>query len=279
MEDSLVKKFQEALVASNKVLILLPKDPDVDSVASGLALYLSLSKYGKQVAIACLSPMLVEFNELVGVDRVTTELGNKNLVITISDYPAVNIERVSYNIENGQFRLVVIPKPGYNSPDASQVAAISTGLGAETVLLVGVTDEEQLGDEVARAELYKSARAIFVIGRAIPNPNLTRRPGVSEVVDPSASSVSEVLAFLITNGNLPLDEDSATNLLRGITAATRNFTNRVRPETFELVARLMRMRNSTPQAASEGQANVEQEDEKPPEDWLAPKVYKGSTLP
>ena len=56
-----------------------------------------------------------------------------------------------------------------------------------------------------------------------------------------ASCLSEVVAFLIREGNFTLDNDIATNLLAGIEKASGNFsTNEVTANTFEVVAYLMK---------------------------------------
>ena len=68
-------RFQDTISRSNSVLIVLPQSPDLDTVAAGLSIYLALSSYGKTSSVFCPSDMLVEFNRLVGVDKVSRELG------------------------------------------------------------------------------------------------------------------------------------------------------------------------------------------------------------
>ena len=128
--------------SSQSILILLPTKPYFDQVAGGLTLFLSL-KTSKQVAISCPSEMLVEFNRLVGVDKVTSEFGNKNLVIKFTNYKASGIERVSYDIENGEFKLSVIPKPGVIPPNQDQVSMGYAGLSADVVILIGGANYSQ----------------------------------------------------------------------------------------------------------------------------------------
>ncbi len=94
MNDS----FSSLVDSATSVLIILPSKPYFDQVAGGLALYLSLREK-KETAITSVTPMTVEFNRLVGVNKVANELGNKNLTIKFIDYRANDIERVSYDIE------------------------------------------------------------------------------------------------------------------------------------------------------------------------------------
>ena len=103
LNDKMDNSFKSLLEEAKSILILLPLRPFFDQVAGGLGLYLALRE-SKEAAISSPSEMVVEFNRLVGVNKVTNELGNKNLVIKFSDYQATGIERVSYDIENGEFR-------------------------------------------------------------------------------------------------------------------------------------------------------------------------------
>ena len=116
MENS----FKSVIDASKSILILLPTKPYFDQVAGGLGLYLSL-RQSKDVLVFSPTPMTVEFNRLIGVNKVTAEMGNKNLIIRFTDYKANDIERVSYDIEDGQFRLTVIPRQRITPPTKDRI--------------------------------------------------------------------------------------------------------------------------------------------------------------
>src|SRR3990167_10506820 len=96
--------FSSLVDSASSVLILLPNKPYFDQVAAGLSLYLSLADR-KSATISCPSPMMVGFNRLIGVNKIVEEIGNKNLMIKFAGYDANNIEKVSYDIENGEFKL------------------------------------------------------------------------------------------------------------------------------------------------------------------------------
>ena len=76
MENS----FKSIIDGSKSILIMLPTKPFFDQVASGLGLYLSL-RDKKDVQVYSTTPMTVEFNRLIGVNKISQELGNKNLII------------------------------------------------------------------------------------------------------------------------------------------------------------------------------------------------------
>ena len=79
MENS----FKTLIDSAQEILILLPSKPFLDQVAGALSLYLSLSESGKSVSISCPAPMVTEYSRLIGVDKVGSDLGSKNLVINL----------------------------------------------------------------------------------------------------------------------------------------------------------------------------------------------------
>ncbi|OGH41453.1 MAG: hypothetical protein A3H79_02090 [Candidatus Levybacteria bacterium RIFCSPLOWO2_02_FULL_36_8b] len=131
----------------------------------------------------------------------------------------------------------------------------------------------------------------------------------------NASSVCELMANLISSLSLKMDIDIASNLLTGIIAATDNFqstaTSALAFETAALLLKKGAVRSAKslkkqdgikgdsfftptpqPKTPSFPKATIGTEEKKPsfaramegqvdennpPDDWLAPKIYKGST--
>lgn len=269
--------FSSLINSATSILILLPSKPYFDQVAAGLALYLAL-KDKKETSISSSTPMIVEFNRLVGVDKITQELGSKNLTIKFSDYQANDIERVSYDIENGEFKLTVIPKPGFPSPKKEQVAINYSGVSADTVILIGGGNESHF-PQLASKDLL-GAKLVHIGTRALP---ISGREVIS--LARPASSASELVATLIKESGLALDSDIATNLLMGIEEATKSFQSpETTAETFETVAGLIKaggQRVGKTPVQENPVAVAVKEPEMPkeaPKDWLEPKVYKGTSI-
>jgi len=219
------------------ILILLPTDPVFDEVAAGLALYLSLTQSKKEVTVACPSPMLVEFNRLVGVNRISTDVGSKNLIIRFKGYQPENIEKVSYDIENKEFKLTVIPKEGFIAPNQSQLDIAYSGLVAQAVILVGGEGEQSYPALIQSSELA-AAKIVFL---GIQAPRFSPQRSLISFARP-VSSVTEIVASLLKESGLILDADIATNLLLGIELASNNFTlSGVSADTFQLVADLVKI--------------------------------------
>jgi len=324
MENS----FRSIVEQSQSLVIFLPKSPTFDQVASALSLLLGL-KDMKPVQIVSASPITVSFNRLIGVDKISGETGNKNLVIGFSGYDANNIEKVSYDIVEDQFKLTVLPKSGINPPKEDQVKITYEGVSADTVILFGgSTDADFPQLSVKGLESSK----MYHIGT---HPLTVDPSKVIYTFAQPLASVSELTFFLLNEAQLRVDTDIATNLLMGIEDATQNYkSGNVSAETFEVTAALIRAggrrlsgetvdRNKYPAGSipqvvvkpevqgnqpktqavapmdyadfSQTPQEVQQDAAKaavveditakvnedilnPPDDWLQPKVYRGTSL-
>ena len=259
----------------------MPNKPFFDQVAAGLSLASAFADE-KEVQVSCPSEMTVEFNRLVGVNRVTRDLGNKNLSLKFPNYPANNIERVSYDIEDGEFKLTIIPKPGMTSPKKEQVNFSYSGISADTVILVGGTNESHFpafsGKELLGVKLVHIGTKELII---------PKEKEVMSLAQP-ASSVSELVAKMLDELGKLKNPDINTNLLAGIEAGSNNFqSQQTTAQTFSLFAKLMkkggmRMSKNKPENLVPGSVPGEVPSEAKKGDtskqWKGPKIYKGTTV-
>ncbi|HJY98098.1 MAG TPA: hypothetical protein VJ227_00055 [Patescibacteria group bacterium] len=301
MENS----FSSVIDSASSILVVLPARTNFDNVAAALSLYLSL-RDKKEAMIFSPSPMTVGVNRLIGVNKIGEELGNKNLTIRFKGYDATNIDKVSYDIEENEFNLTVSPKAGLPAPKREQIELSHSGISADLVILVGGAADSDfpiLGSEqIAGAKIaHVGAR---VLTSSLEVMSFARK----------GSSVSEVVASIISESGLTTDADVATNLVMGMEEGSSKFTSSdVTPETFETFAKLLRAGGqrapkvrlspadfppgaiptqpfakkmvNIPQPVQEevdlqdmeGTAETEQEIN-PPDDWLQPKVFKGADL-
>lgn len=227
------KSFKSVIDQANSLLILLPNDPSFDQVAGALSLYLALEGK-KDVIVSCPTEMRVEYNRLVGINKITDEVGSKNLVLKFSDYPAENIERVSYDVENSEFRLSVVPKPQAEPPKKEQVKISYSGVSADTVILIG---GEKAGDFPALSAGELNESKLIHIGI-----NDISVPSDRKVISLSrpASAVSELMADYVKELENGFHPDIASNLLSGIHEGSNNFAGKnVSAHTFKLAGDLM----------------------------------------
>ncbi len=227
------KSFKSIIEASRSILVLLADEPNFDQVAAALSLYLAIEGK-KDVVISCPSQMRVEYNRLVGVDKITQEIGSKNMVIRFVDYPADQIERVSYDIENQEFRLTIIPKPNFEAPQKDQIVLGYSGVSADTTILVGGEEAGQF-PALNTGELLETKIVHVGINDIVP-------PEGKNIISLSrpSSSVSEIVADYIKELEGGFHPDIATNLLSGIHEGSKNFTKKeVNTSTFKIAAELM----------------------------------------
>jgi hypothetical protein len=228
MDNSLTSLIDTA----TSILVLLPQKPTFDSVAAGLSFYLSISDR-KPTSISCPSPIMVGFNRIIGVNKIASEVGNKNLTIKFKGYEASNIEKVSYDIIDGEFNLTVVPKVGFVAPQKEQVDTSFSGLSADLVILIGGTSDADF--PVLSSEELSVSKIVHIGTRSF---NSTRE--VLSFAKPGAA-VSELIASLIKDTAGTIDPDIATNLVMGIEEGSSNFaSSEVTPDTFEIFAYLMR---------------------------------------
>lgn len=286
-------KIKEQLDKAKEVLIVTHEKPTADSVGSTLALYLGLVGLGKKVTVACPEPITVELSSFIGVQKIVSELGNKNFVISL-DYVDGSIEKVSYNIEGDKFNLVIEPRTGFDSFSSEKVHYSHAGTAADLIFSV---DTIHLG---GLKKLYEADKNLFATKSIV---NMDRHAnnamyGAINLVDPQASSTAEVAAQLLSGLGVKLTVDIATNILNALYDATDGFaTQNVTPLAFELAATCLRAGGkrfgapapqpiapmtqtpvpATPVMPQEPKQPAPNAGGQTPADWLKPKIFKSST--
>lgn len=219
---------------SSSVLIIIGANPNIDQIASSLSLYLALISKGKQVSIICPTPMTVEFNHLIGVDKINNKANNKqgsNLVISFP-YQEGSIEKVSYNIEDNFFNLVIEPRKGYAAITPEAIQYSHTGGNIDLLITIGISKITDIPQDTNIQTLIKD-KPLINIDIMKENQNF----GKVNYVDSSVSSVSELFISSFSALGMNIDKDIATNLLIGITYGSNNFSSpQTSASTFEAAA-------------------------------------------
>lgn len=298
MDPATVGRLSDLLAKHEQVAIAVGREPTLDSMAAALSLFLSLRESGKNTTVASPTPPIVALSSLVGIDKVKTSFVSDGGDLVVSfPYQEGAIEKVSYTIEDGFLNLVVkAGERGLAFSEKDVVYKRAGTLGSSLLFIVGTERLSDLG-HLFDPTLLKDATVVNI-------DNQRENQGFGDVVLVSSqfSSVCEQVASLLTSLALPIDVDTAQNLLSGMMSATDNFQ---KPQTsylaFEMAAALMRkgaVRKTHVQFVAQ-EAPVREEDfvlpddvpvatasplpsakvnkGKPPADWLVPRVYKGST--
>jgi nanoRNase/pAp phosphatase (c-di-AMP/oligoRNAs hydrolase) len=274
MNDQL-QELKTKLGTAQTVLLSIPTNPSQDVVASALALYLSIKQSGKTVSIVASSSPVVRDSHLVGLDKISEDVGGSNLVITL-DVPENIIDKVTSNTEGGHLNLIIAPAKGAAPLTAANVKFGYSGAAADLVMVIGAADLKDIGSLAEKElELFKTERIANI-------SNQVGSFGAINITDPSSSN-SELVTALLKELSLPLDVDIANNLMQGIESATSGLSSpSMTADTFEALAILYRAgaRRTAPSAPTQTARIVADmpiiDSESPKEDWTKPKIYSSN---
>jgi len=221
MTNSLLKsqktQILELLDSEPSIGIIVGENQNLDTVAAALGLYLTLEGAGKNVQIVSKKDPIVEVSHLFGVDKIGRSFEGLTKIVTISvPYREGEIEKVSYNIEGDRLNVNLFAETNGINFDERDVQYIRKGSSPSLIITIGVTDEAELASFVDPA----TVRTIHID----KNP-MNGLMGDIVLIDPSFSSVSEIVADFVMETNLGYDIDAFQNLIDGITFATNNFTH------------------------------------------------------
>ncbi len=231
--------LRQQLEQSRAILVALPENPGLDTLAAGLALYFGLQKIQKQVVIFSPTPITAEYNRLIGVDQIKLSIANRNLVISWP-HQSYRVERAYTEVDEQQDRFQIIIEPQVEGAliDHQQINYGYTGVSAGMIIFVGAKDPGDLAHLSADIEPVIESMQIV----RVDTQNHGEHPRSMDYFDSQASSVSEVVFHLLSSLEVALDPDMATNILSGIEHQTQALSNlATSPDTFEAIAVCMRL--------------------------------------
>jgi len=232
MNDQL-QTLKTKLGTAQSVLLTIPQNPSQDIVAATLALYLSIKESGKAVSVVASSAPVVRDSHLVGLDKITLDVGGTNLVITL-DVPENAIDKVTSNTEGGHLNLIINPAKGVSPLTSDNIKFSYSGAAADLVIVLGAADLKDIG------ALAEKENELFAKERLVNLSNQVGSFGELNITDPSSSN-SELVTALLKELALPLDVDIANNLMQGIESATSGLSSpNMTADTFEALAILYR---------------------------------------
>lgn len=260
--STLLGDFPSKLASSKRILLALSKDLSVDSLASALAMALSLQKMGKTVSVVSEGTPLVSHSHLFGIGEVKNTVptsGEGNFVIKLdgvvdpsgqmNTVPA--LEKLDWNPEGSALNLVFHVVPGQRF-EPTNVTYGHERSGFELIITVDADSLDELG------QIYLKNAALFSKSTVI---NIDNDPSNSQfgninIVDPQASSLSEMTVQILKQLEVEMDGDIASNLVAGIYAATNNLTQNVNPNTFAAVATAMQAGGKLPEGGVVSESSV-----------------------
>lgn len=242
--DSQLVELKNLLPTAKNILIALPTNADIDRLAAGLALFLTLEASGKEVSIVSETAVKVSQSHLFGVDHIQNNLPHTeggNLTITLegvaaSDGTVPALEKLDWYAEGNNLNLVFHVLSGQTFQPA-RIVPHYQGSGFGLIFVIGAVNLNVLGN------IYQANSQVFsgvhIVNIDIQSANTSF--GQTNIVDTNASSVSEVMTNLVADLGYSLDADSASNLLVGIFDITNNLSNaKASSETYMAVAQCLR---------------------------------------
>lgn len=252
--DSSLSEVKNLLGQVQEILVALPAEPNVDELAAGLALYLSLEQFGKKVSIVTTGTIRVGHTNLFGVGKIKDKLPDTqggNLIITLagvvdSQGTVPALQKLDWYPAGSDLNLVFHTTPGQKF-EPSSVTPRYEGGGFGLIFTLGALNLEALGT------IYTSYKETFAKSKIvdIDNKQANTNFGMANVVDPQASSLCEMMLDIFQVLGLPYGEDIATNLLSGIFQRTNNLQDgSATADTFNVVAAAMRAGGKKPAVIS-----------------------------
>jgi len=219
MDQNLKEKALEKLTKAESIYVVVSKASGLDGLASGLALYLSLIKLGKNASIISKTPSVGDANKIYGVDKIGKLVGKRNLTVVV-DNAVERVDKVTYFLDGNRLKVIIHSLAGSNGVSKDQVSLEETVSAAELIFAIGCDLPESLHSEITHEQNISSESLIININ----NQKSHQKFAQIEVVNDQAATISEVMAKMIQDLALPVDEDIAYNLYMGISEATDNFS-------------------------------------------------------
>jgi len=284
-----INKIISVINENRSGAILIPENHSINDVAAATSLYLALLKLNKNISLVSAKP--TAYN-LTGADKFQQLLVSKGNQLVVSfPYQEGSIDKVDYNIKNGNFNLVIIPQEGFEKINPQKVKFSYAGGQLDFIIVINSVNLNQLGSIYSENKSQFQGKQIINIDRHLTNSQF----GTINYIDKSISSTSELILKIIQALNLEIDKDIATNLYTGIVAATNNFNSySVNATTFEKVALLLKkgavkkmagtrkiIRDFSPKEVRpiiQVERRPTTQEQKPPQDWLKPKIFKSGGL-
>jgi len=227
MKNYQTQEIKNLLTNSKTALVVVPQ-LTIDSLGSALALALLLKKSNIETKVFCPTKTDANYSKLSGLDLITETHNENDLVVTL-DYPLTQIEKVSYNQDNGKLNLVVQTKDGSPKVAENQIVITNQSVSADINFILG--DESLLG---ANANIVTKGNWIN-----ISSVSIQKSWAKVNLIDQDAP-YAEILTFLLPMLGLELNLEAAKNLLIALRVATQSFSINVSPETFEAGANCLR---------------------------------------
>ena len=196
------------------------------------------------------NPPTVDYaRKLYAVDKIGKQENKGNLTLIITN--AVNsVDKVTYFLDGDRLKILIHPLPGSAGVFKNQVS-FEESQKADLIFAVGFKTQDTLRREITHEQDFSSTWLIN-----INNDPSSEKFAQLNLTNQDSVSLSETTASLFQELALPVDEDIAFNLFKGISEATSNFSpSKVSPSTFQFASWLIKFGAGKASLAQENNSN------------------------
>lgn len=235
-QENFERRIADKIQNSENILVALSRDPSVDEMAAAIGLTMFLDGLQKHTTAiySGATPDALEFLRPAETFETNTD-SLQDFIIALSKDKA---DHLRYKLDGDFVKVYITP---YKTVLSEGDLEFSHGdYNVDLVLALGVPQAVDLDEALSEHGRIMHDATIVDITCDAPG-----RFGEIEWSDPSASSVSEMVAkliFAMQGKEAVVDKEIATALLTGIVAATGRFSNdRTNSKTMQLASKLMTM--------------------------------------
>lgn len=239
MNSNTATQFTKLLLKSTHVLIILPENPNYDTLSSGLGLSHFCNQKNIQTTLAYIDPQenqkSLNFLETPKNTNITHSLtGSRDLILSFKTKYNNILKTKTERLED-EFRIYITPEQGM--VDSRDFSFMPAKFPYDLIITLGMTERESAGkihDEVP--DLFYEMPVIN-----IDNKNENNQFGQLNIVKITASSIAEIVGELFQSiDKESISKDCANCLLTGIISATHSFQKQnTTPNSMNLASYLI----------------------------------------
>ncbi len=231
-----LEQFNKIITDTKNPLILLPQNPDGDSVGSGWAFYFFLKKIGSNPTIAFHDPLnnIYKFDFLPVPKNIQKDmLGAREFILS---FDTTTNKIINIHTEEKDNQTLIYITPEHGSIDPRDFSFVPAKFKYDLLICLNSPDKESFG------KIFEDNPDIFY---EIPVINIDHHSnndsfGQINIVEITASSTSEIAYSIIKKNNFKLNKKLSDCLLTGIIDATNSFQNEsTTPYSLKIASELM----------------------------------------
>jgi len=206
-----VEKLKEVIKEAKSIAIVPSEVAGADAFSAAVGLYHALkTEKGKEVSLIYVAKTPEEAKNLIEIEDITKDIFSRKLSISI-DYSDTPASKLSYSNEENVLKLVLGPVS--KDFDRSKIKTTVEGHSFDLVIVLGVQTPEDLG--IVYRELREDFSNATIVN--LDNTGLNLNHGGINVIDKSASNLSELIFKLLSQIGIVPNGKSAKALLVGMT--------------------------------------------------------------